>query len=320
MPAGQPGGGGGEGRGGAGLAVQLGTGGVGGRPSVRARRDRARGARRRRPPRADAADTADTADTADARIPRTMAHAPEPRAPPAFHPNMTNPTFEAGEAGLREGMVVRVANELCRLSTIGKKLAANHENDIYVYRAHPLNPNRSIPMRKSYIHFAAASDRTDNTRFGTIRDKDKWVFRGNGRAVEGALLNVLPGEPKLRNMSGLIRAGTLARERRNQERQQAARSARYAEHRAAAHAAAHANPAPNPPNPAPANPAPNPANAAPEPDDIHTEDPRTCIICLTNVKTHAYSCGHFKTCGSCSASLNRCPLCRKPGRAFRIFE
>ena len=246
---------------------------------------------------------------------------------------MTNPTFVEGERGPRDGIDILVRNHTCNLVTVGKKSAADHNKDIYIYRADPIHPNYFVPNEKRYIHFAKLHDPNQVSGFATLRPTDKWVHKRYGN-VAGHMMTRRPGEPKLRDMSGLILAGTLARERRNQERQQAARDARYAEHRAAAHAAAHANPAPVIANPAPvsanpapvianpapviANPAPVIANPAPVADDV--DEAKTCIICLTNVKSHAFSCGHFKTCGSCSASMNRCPLCRKPGRAFKIFE
>jgi len=218
---------------------------------------------------------------------------------------MTNPTFVEGERGPRDGIDILVRNHTCNLVTVGKKSAADHNKDIYIYRADPIHPNYFVPNEKRYIHFAKLHDPNQVSGFATLRPTDKWVHKRYGN-VAGHMMTRRPGEPKLRDMSGLILAGTLARERRNQERQQAARDARYAEHRAAAHAAAHANPAPVIANPAPVA------------DDV--DEAKTCIICLTNVKSHAFSCGHFKTCGSCSASMNRCPLCRKPGRAFKIFE
>ena len=169
-----------------------------------------------------------------------------------------------------------------------------------------------MPNDKRYIHFAKLSDPNQISGFATLRPADQWVHRRYGN-VAGHMMTRRPGEPKLRDMTALILAGTLARERRNQERQQAARDARYAEHRAAAHAAAHADPAP-----APANPAPAPASAAPV--DAADDESRTCIICLTNATSTAFACGHFKTCGACSAQLTRCPICRKAGRAFKIYQ
>ena len=220
---------------------------------------------------------------------------------------MTNPTFVDGERGPRDGVNMLVRNCRVNLVTVGKKTAADHNKDIYIYRADAIDPNFFVPNEHRYIHFAKLHDPNQISGFATLRPTDKWLHRRYGN-VAGHMMTRRPGEPTLRDMSGLILAGTLARERRNQERQQAARDARYAEHRAAAHA----NPAP-----APANPAPVLANPAPVADD---DESRTCIICLTNATSTAFACGHFKTCGACSAQLTRCPICRKPGRAFKIYQ
>ena len=226
---------------------------------------------------------------------------------PPLHPNMTNPTFVEGERGPRDGINILVRNSMCNIVTVGKKAAADHNKDIYIYRADPIDPNSFVPNDKRYIHFAKLSEPNQISGFATLRPTDKWVHKRYGN-VAGPMMTRRPGEPKLRDMSALILAGTLARERRNQERQQAARDARYAEHRAAVPA----NPAP-----VPANAAPVLANAAPVADD---DEAKTCIICLTNATSTAFACGHFKTCGACSAQLTRCPICRKPGRAFKIYQ
>ena len=38
---------------------------------------------------------------------------------------------------------------------------------------------------------------------------------------------------------------------------------------------------------------------------------RLCIVCFAEPKTHlAYPCGHQSVCGTCSAQLKSCPICR----------
>ena len=41
------------------------------------------------------------------------------------------------------------------------------------------------------------------------------------------------------------------------------------------------------------------------------EDETTCSICLENKRNIAFLCGHG-TCADCAASLQVCPMCRKP--------
>ena len=39
----------------------------------------------------------------------------------------------------------------------------------------------------------------------------------------------------------------------------------------------------------------------------------TCIVCFANPKSHvAVPCGHQCACADCSASMDKCPVCRKP--------
>ena len=39
----------------------------------------------------------------------------------------------------------------------------------------------------------------------------------------------------------------------------------------------------------------------------------TCIVCFVNPKSHAaVPCGHWCTCGECSAQMQACPVCRGP--------
>ena len=42
-----------------------------------------------------------------------------------------------------------------------------------------------------------------------------------------------------------------------------------------------------------------------------------CIVCFENKKNMIFPCGHLCVCENCS--LNKCPLCRKPGRCFKVF-
>jgi hypothetical protein len=50
-----------------------------------------------------------------------------------------------------------------------------------------------------------------------------------------------------------------------------------------------------------------------EPPESTIGGETTCIICMTNPKTHlAAPCGHHCVCGTCAAELQLCPYCRQP--------
>ena len=41
------------------------------------------------------------------------------------------------------------------------------------------------------------------------------------------------------------------------------------------------------------------------------DDDSECIICFSEVKSSVFSpCGHYMTCGTCSAQCKTCPMCR----------
>jgi hypothetical protein len=56
--------------------------------------------------------------------------------------------------------------------------------------------------------------------------------------------------------------------------------------------------------------------------EVYTEkskEDKVCAICKDKSKTHAFLCGHVCVCEECASDLTQCPLCRKKGKAFRVF-
>lgn len=50
------------------------------------------------------------------------------------------------------------------------------------------------------------------------------------------------------------------------------------------------------------------------------EDSRDCIICMENVSTHCFQCGH-RACEACGKELKECHVCRRPVEIFhRVFD
>lgn len=49
------------------------------------------------------------------------------------------------------------------------------------------------------------------------------------------------------------------------------------------------------------------------------QTPSECSVCLEKRSDTVFSCGHVCVCVDCSVRLDKCPKCRKPGVAFKLF-
>ena len=47
--------------------------------------------------------------------------------------------------------------------------------------------------------------------------------------------------------------------------------------------------------------------------------PGECLVCWEHPSNRIFSCGHLCVCANCSKSLRKCPMCRKPGKAFAVY-
>ena len=46
----------------------------------------------------------------------------------------------------------------------------------------------------------------------------------------------------------------------------------------------------------------------------------TCVVCLEHAPNTVFTaCGHLAVCWDCGSLLNRCPICRSPSRAVKVY-